>query len=194
MSQRLGINSVIKPLEIEDFPSVILLGNTVHGEGYLTKSSLMAMRNRGIKAGINASFVLYQHDKLIGFRLTYAPGQWPMDQWCSPEQWGMRVQDLCYFKCNTIAPDFQGQGAGGRLLMEAIKTVKKQGALGGISHLWQQSPNNAAVRYFTKAGGQLIAVHSGRWSDPKEYSDYECVLCGSPCHCSACEMLLRFGS
>ncbi|WP_299007218.1 GNAT family N-acetyltransferase [uncultured Shewanella sp.] len=192
MSQRLAIESVIKPLEIEDFPAVISLGNKVHGEGYLTESSLMTMRNMGIKAGINASFVLYQARTLVGFRLTYAPEQWQIDQWCSPKQWRMRVQDLCYFKCNTIAPDFQGQGGGGRLLAAAIQAVKKQGGLGGISHLWQQSPNNAAVKYFTKAGGELVATHLKRWSDPVEYADYECVLCGSPCQCSACEMILRF--
>ncbi|WP_298772921.1 GNAT family N-acetyltransferase [uncultured Shewanella sp.] len=192
MSQSLDIHSVIKPLEREDFPAVISLGNAVHGEGYLTTSSLMSMRNKGIKTGINASFVLYQARTLVGFRLTYAPEQWQIDQWCSPELWGIRVQDLCYFKCNTIAPSFQGQGAGGRLLAAAINAVKKQGGLGGVSHLWQQSPNNAAVKYFTKAGGEIVARHSGRWSDPVEYADYECVLCGSPCECSACEMILRF--
>ncbi|MCL1123763.1 GNAT family N-acetyltransferase [Shewanella surugensis] len=192
MKGSLDIHSVIKPLEIEDFSAVIALGNHVHGEGYLTMSSLMTMRDKGIKAGVNASFVLHQQETLIGFRLTYAPGQWQIDQWCSPTLWGVDVQDLCYFKCNTIDPLFQGQGSGGRLLTAAITAVKKQRGLGGVSHLWQQSPNNAAVKYFTKAGGELIATHLGRWSDPKEYSDYECVLCGCPCQCSACEMLLRF--
>ncbi|WP_299496742.1 GNAT family N-acetyltransferase [uncultured Shewanella sp.] len=194
MSQSLDIHSVIKPLEKEDFSAVIALGNRVHGAGYLTPSSLMCMRNMGIKAGVNASFVLYQGEALAGFRLTYAPEQWQVDQWCSPKQWGIPVKDLCYFKCNTIAPQFQGQGGGGQLLTAAIQAVKKQGGLGGISHLWQQSPNNAAVKYFTKAGGELVAIHSKRWSDPVEYADYECVLCGSPCECSACEMILRFGS
>jgi GNAT superfamily N-acetyltransferase len=113
-------------------------------------------------------------------------------QWCSVDKWGVDFDDVCYFKSNTIAESGRGQGLGGKLLAASKAAVMAQGAKAGVSHLWQQSPNNAAVRYFTKAGGQLIAQHPQRWHQRYMGEDYICVLCGEDCHCVACEMLLVF--
>jgi hypothetical protein len=99
---------------------------------------------------------------------------------------------VCYFKSNTIAESGRGQGLGGKLLAASKAAVMAQGAKAGVSHLWQQSPNNAAVRYFTKAGGKLIKQHPQRWHQRYMGEDYICVLCGEDCHCVACEMLLVF--
>ncbi|GIU38334.1 GNAT family N-acetyltransferase [Shewanella schlegeliana] len=183
---------MIVPLTPIHFDAVIALGNQVHGDGYLDAKSLAHIVSLGYKKGINSCFVAIEKGALLGFRLCYAPGQWPIDKWCSPKLWGIEEECVGYFKCNTVAKDARGKGLGGRLLQASISALTQQGATAGVSHLWQQSPNNAAVKYFTKAGGKLIYEHPNRWNDTEEHPDYVCILCGPNCHCVACEMLLTF--
>ncbi|NMH65680.1 GNAT family N-acetyltransferase [Shewanella salipaludis] len=187
---------MIRPLSPGDFDRVIALGELVHGAGYMTLAELDKIYHQGIKHGVNASFVATTGDydeALIGFRLTYAPGQWQLDPWCSPESWGIAPERVCYFKSNTLAPAARGQGLGGRLLAASIAAAMSQGAEAGVTQLWKESPNNAAVRYFTKAGGRLIKEHPSRWNQALDNPDYVCVRCGDDCHCTAVEMLLEFG-
>ena len=150
--------------EITDtyFDEVINLGNLVHGEGYLDRSSLSMIVEKGSKNGINSSFVALESGKLLGFRLTYAAEQWDIDKWCSPDEWSVPTEHVGYFKCNTVAEEARGKGLGGLLLQSSVAALKRQGARAGISHLWKQSPNNSAVRYFSKAGGILIKDHPNR--------------------------------
>ncbi|MCL1142158.1 GNAT family N-acetyltransferase [Shewanella gaetbuli] len=183
---------MIKELTAEHFLDVLTLGEQVHGQGYMDMAELEAIYHKGIKQGINANFVIIENDQLIGFRLTYAAGNWQPDQWCTLDEWGVDASEVCYFKSNTIAEHARGKGLGGQLLQASIDAVIKQGAKAGVSHLWQQSPNNAAVRYFTKAGGKLIKQHPQRWHQRYMGPQYVCVLCGNDCHCVACEMLLVF--
>lgn len=183
---------MIQGLAPEHFNDVISLGNKVHGEGYLDLSSLQAFYIKGIKNRINANFVAHIDGVLVGFRLTYAPGNWQPDKWCLPGAWGIEPDRVCYFKCNTVAENHRGAGIGGKLLQASIAATKHQGAKAGISHLWKQSPKNSAINYFTKAGGILIKQYPDRWNDTKEHPNYICILCGSDCHCTACEMILIF--
>ena len=181
-------------IEIADahFDEVIELGNSVHGEGYLDHSSLSVIVEKGYKNGINSCFVALESDQLLGFRLTYAAKQWDIDKWCTPNKWSVPTEHVGYFKCNTVAEDARGKGLGGLLLQSSVAALKRQGARAGVSHLWKQSPNNSAVRYFTKAGGKLIKEHPNRWNDTSDHPDYICVICGSNCRCTASEMLLTF--
>ena len=182
----------IRELTPGEFDAVIKLGELVHGSGYMDIAELTAIYQKGIKNGINANFVAIENGQLIGFRLTYAAGQWQQDQWCTVDKWGVPFDDVCYFKSNTVAEAARGQGLGGELLAASKAAAVAQGAKAGVSHLWQQSPNNAAVRYFTKAGGVLIKEHPQRWHQRNVGEEYICVLCGADCHCVACEMLLLF--
>ncbi|WP_144211361.1 GNAT family N-acetyltransferase [Shewanella donghaensis] len=195
---------MVRSLTPDDFQQVIELGNRVHGEGYLDFGSLEKIYQLGIKNNINAHFVAVSDEtsaqlsqqitqnEIIGFRLTYAAGQWAVDQWCTPNEWPVTEQSMCYFKCNTVAESHRGQGIGSALLQASIVAVKQQGAKAGVSHLWKQSPNNSAVGYFTHAGGRLIKQHPNRWNQKLDGSDYLCVLCGDDCHCTACEMVIEF--
>ncbi|QSX30981.1 GNAT family N-acetyltransferase [Shewanella cyperi] len=182
----------VRPMTEDDFDSVIALGLKVHGGGYLDIPHLQALWHSGIKDGINPSYVAVRGDELLGFRLTLAAGQWQPDRWCSPELWQLPKDKVCYFKSNTLAEAARGHGLGGRLLLASARACARQGALGGIAHLWQESPHNAAVRYFAKAGGRLIKAHPDRWNQSHDNPDYVCVRCGTDCHCTACEMLLSF--
>ncbi|WP_083494306.1 GNAT family N-acetyltransferase [Colwellia sp. MT41] len=179
------------PLTSAYFSQVITLANQVHGKGYLDNDKLSQWTNKGIVNTINCSFVALLDNKLIGFRSTYSANQWPIDHWCSPTLWQVDPQKCCYFKCNTVDEKHRGLGIGKQLLQLAIEAAKQQGALAGISHLWQQSPNNSAVAYFTKCGGKLIKSHPDRWHEESKQG-YQCILCGHDCHCEAAEMIIHF--
>jgi ribosomal protein S18 acetylase RimI-like enzyme len=182
----------LRPLLKEDFPKIMQLGNWVHGDGYLDLMSLDRMLMKSIHHSLNASYVMYDQDKLIGFRISYAPNEWDVDKWCTPELWPVEKEQVAYFKCNTIHPDYQGQGLGGKLLEASIHTLRDMGAKAGLSHIWMQSPGNASFKYFTKAGGQLIKTHARRWNNDPNIPDYECIICGKDCYCDASEMMLEF--
>ncbi|MCJ8321480.1 MAG: GNAT family N-acetyltransferase [Colwellia sp.] len=180
-----------QPLTEQDFSKVIELGNYVHGEGYLTPENLKQWYLQGIINEINAGLVVYDNDKLIGFRITYAINQWHIDQWYSPALWKVAKDKVCYFKCNTVDENYRGHGVGSKLLQLSIAAAKKQGALAGVSHLWKQSPGNSAVGYFTKCGGELVASHPDKWYQASK-EGYDCILCGNNCHCEAAEMIIYF--
>jgi len=175
----------------QDFAQVIALGTKVHGEGYIDDNNIKQWVNKGIKDNINASYVAYDGDKLVGFRITYATTQWQIDHWCSPKLWQLPVEQVCYFKCNTVDENYRGYGVGSQLLKLSIMAAQQQGAKAGISHLWRQSPGNSAVKYFTKCGGKLIKDHRDRWHE-LSVQGYQCPVCEKLCHCVAAEMMITF--
>lgn len=180
-----------RQLQLQDYQLLLTLANTVHGAGYLDQPTLAYYHQLGIKQGQDASFVAYSDDQLVGFRLAWAAGNWQPDLWCSPELWPMPASQVAYFKCNTIAPKLQGRGIGGELMQRSVAALKAQGAQAGVAHLWRQSPGNAAVRYFSKQGGQLVKIHPDKWRKDS-HNGYECVRCGFDCRCEAAEMILLF--
>jgi len=184
-------------LEEDDFPRILALGNKIYGDNYL---SIPALETTFIKSKIKkrcCSFVLYDgvraKNNLVGFRLTYAPGNWEADAWCSPESWGVPIEKLCYFKTNTVDPHYQGKGLGSYLLDASKCATRSLGAVAGIAHIWLQSPNNSAFKYFTKNGGELIAVWQNKWTEDARVKGTICSVCGQHCVCSAAEMILHFG-
>ena len=173
-------------------PQVVSLANQVHGENYLNLNSLIELQQRGVKHNINASYVALIDNRVVGYRLSFAAGQWPLDQWCSVSQWPVAPANMAYFKSVAVAPELQGQGFGTQLLRASVKSLQQQGATAGLAHIWQQSPGNAAQRYFTKAGAALIQVHPDRWLHLSQTAGYLCPICGNRCHCTAAEMVLPF--
>ena len=71
----------------DHFAAVLELGNRVQGDGYLNLDNLTDYYQRGLKDGINAGIVAFYRDQLVGFRLTFAQGQWDIDQWATPAEW-----------------------------------------------------------------------------------------------------------
>ncbi|MBC3765184.1 GNAT family N-acetyltransferase [Neptunicella marina] len=181
-----------QPLSASHFDALLTLGNAVHGDNYLDRPALEKLYELGFKNGINASWVALNNGKLVGFRLTVAPGNWQADKWCSPDLWPFDISELCYFKCNTVDPDCQGQGIGSGMLERSCHSVNKQGGKGGIAHIWLASPGNSAFKYFSANGGVLVKEHPGKWLPNCIEEGYICPICGSHCECVAAEMLLYF--
>lgn len=176
----------------EHFSAVLELGNRVQGDGYLNLENLTDYYQRGIKNRINAGLVAFYNDQLVGFRLTFAQGQWEIDEWSTPDKWQLDSSRVCYFKCNTVDPAMQGYGIGSELLRRAVEKAKQQGSLAGLAHIWLASPGNSAFRYFSKNGGRLIKKHPNKWQYAALYEGYDCPVCDELCKCVAAEMLLNF--
>lgn len=178
-------------LEQDDFEKVITLATTVHGVGYMDREMLTQWHQQGISKGINAGYVAYHDDRLVGYRITYAAGQWPLDKWCTTDRWEQPAERVCYFKCNTVDSEYRSLGIGSQLLKLSSKAAAKQGALAGVTFLWRQSPGNSAVKYFTRCGGVSIKTHYSKWNADCEQG-YICTICGNDCHCDAQEMIIYF--
>jgi GNAT superfamily N-acetyltransferase len=176
----------------QHFDQVLELANTVHGENYLDMPGLQVLYEHSFVRGINASWVAVDEQQIIGFRLTIAAPYWQPDRWCSPQEWGIEAQQLCYFKCNTVAQEYRGQGIGQHLLQRSIEKAKLQGCLAGLAHIWLASPNNSAFQYFSKSGGQVVKQHPRKWRDLSINEGYCCPVCPDLCECAAAEMILRF--
>lgn len=176
-----------------DLDMVMALGNKVHGENYLTEQNLPDYFARGMSEnGRNLHWLAFADEQLVGIRLTFAPHRWDVDQWCTPQEWPFAPEQLCYFKCSAVDPDFQGAGVGKSLLYHSIIEAQGSGCKGGLAHIWRQSPNNSALEYFTRCGGELIKDHPERWLGASLDDGYYCPVCDGVCHCTAAEMLLRF--
>jgi len=192
-------------LKREDFQALIALANKVHGDGYLDQQTLLCWYQQGLKIlkkqadvqnieprqTINASFVAYHHNKLVGFRITFANKIWQIDQWSTPKLWQVAAENVCYFKCNTVDENYRSLGIGSKMLNLSIAAAKQQGASAGVSHLWKQSPGNSAIKYFSKCGGKLVKSHPDKWHEESQ-NGYDCILCGLDCHCEAAEMIIYF--
>ncbi|WP_018983322.1 GNAT family N-acetyltransferase [Salinimonas chungwhensis] len=176
----------------EHFDGVVRLGNQVHGDNYLSHQSLHQMYEKSFHDAVNASWVAIANQQVVGFRLTYAHSQWEPDEWCTPAAWPVPADKVCYFKCNTVAPDRQGLGIGSEMLQRAIASAHTQGAQAGLAHIWLASPGNSAYKYFKKNGGELIQKHPDKWRHEALYDGYDCPVCEGLCQCEAAEMLLRF--
>lgn len=172
------------------FSQVVKLATDVHGENYLSQHNIEAFYQRGLKHGINASWVALDGDLLVGFRITYS--HWQPDKWCSPELWQLPSDKVCYFKCNTVDANYRGKGIGSAMLKRSIACAKQQGYLAGLAHIWLDSPNNSAFLYFSRCGGKTIRHHPDKWQSLSLQDNFSCPLCGPLCHCSAAEMLLKF--
>ena len=184
---------IFRHLAPDDFDAVIKLATQVHGEGYIDAQVLKKWFSQGIFNEINASFVVFDDNNLIGYRITFSATQWNIDKWCTPVLWDVEPDKVCYFKCNTVAEAYRGLGIGPKLLALSSQAVQEQGALAGIAHLWQQSPGNSAVNYFTKCGARYIKTHPSRWNEDCK-TGYICTICGDDCHCDAQEMLIEFAT
>jgi len=181
-----------RPMTAADHAAVIRLANEVHGDNYLTEESLAEYAAKAERDGVNLNWLAYMGDQLAGIRLTFAPGTWPIDAQCTPDDWPVAASKMCYFKCAAVSESARGAGIGRGLLERSIDAAKQLGCEAGLAHIWLQSPNNSAFSYFSKCGGQLIREHKKRWYQLSVEDGYHCPVCDGVCFCTAAEMILPF--
>lgn len=190
----------IRFLREKDFDQVIKLGNSIFGNGYLSQEVMVDILKKSVKDGRNCSFTLSLNDgtgkeRIIGFRLTYAPGQWidsyPFD--LSKEEWGFDPEKVAYMKSNALDAEFRGLGFGRMLLDQSVSACRKVGAKAAVAHIWMNSPGNSAYNYFKRAGGREVKVYPAYW-DNLHSEEAPCIHCGTKCICPAAEMIIDFST
>jgi len=187
----------IRFLREKDFKSITSLGDKIFGKDYITEEEMEVILKRSLKDGRNCSFTLYFNEgdgtleRLIGFRLTYAPGTWIEDYPLElhPEEWGPEPSNVAYFKCNALEEEFRGKAFGRMLLDKSVGELRRMGAVAGVCHIRMNSPGNSAFKYFRRAGGKLIRTYEDYWVNYHN-EDKPCIKCGAECQCSGSEMLL----
>ncbi|KKL76323.1 hypothetical protein LCGC14_1746480 [marine sediment metagenome] len=190
----------IRSLRESNFEDVVKLGNVVIGDNYLSTKELESILKKSTKEGVNCSFVLSLNEgdgqeRVIGFRLTYAPGQW-IDSYpfkLSPEEWGFDPTKVAYMKSNILDKEFRGKGFGRMLLDKAIATTKRVRAEAALAHIWMNSPGNSAYKYFSRAGGKVIKEYPAYWAELHNI-DAPCTHCGDICTCPAAEMIIDYST
>lgn len=181
-----------RELTAADEAAVIVLANQVHGANYLTEVSFADYLDRGQQDGVNLNWLAFAGEQLVGVRLTFAPGRWDIDSYCTPAAWPVPASQMCYFKCAAVDDSIRGAGIGRNLLQRSIAAAQQLGCRAGLAHIWMQSPANSAFAYFSRCGGKLIKEHPGRWHEASVHDGYHCLVCDGICYCTAGEMILPF--
>ncbi|WP_413291523.1 GNAT family N-acetyltransferase [Bdellovibrio sp. HCB337] len=179
----------IRELTLKDIPAVKAFTDQTIGKNYFSEKELEENFHKSVSQGIMCSFVLSEGAKIYGLRLAYPPGLWTKGKGkkLRSDLWQVPADKVAYFQSLFLASEAQGQGWGPKLSAASIAAFRKLGAEAIATHAWKESPNNSSMRYLTKQGFKSVATHPEYWIDV----DYECVLDGKPCRCTAEEMILH---
>lgn len=178
----------IRALELRDLPAVKEFTDKVIGLNYFRLEELQDCYRKSLSQGVMCSFILEnQQGTIQGLRLAYPPGSWSKGKGSKlrPDLWKVPLDRVAYFQSLFLSEEAQGEGWGPNLSEAALERFRKLGALAVITHAWKESPNNSSIRYLTKFGFVSVATHPEYWIE----IDYECVLDGNPCRCTAEEMI-----
>ncbi len=178
----------IRELEFKDIPAVKSFTDVTIGKGYFSVAELEENFKKSIAGDVMCSFVLAEGEVIYGLRLAYPPGLWTKGKGkkLRSDLWKVPQDKAAYFQSLFLADSVQGQGWGPELSAASIAAFKKLHTEAIVTHAWKESPNNSSIRYLTKQGFESVATHPEYWIDV----DYECVLDGKPCRCTAEEMIL----
>ncbi len=178
----------IKGMENGYLSDVLKFCNEFIGDGYYSLEQLKILLEQSKKREKCVSFCAYDKDKLVGIRITLAPGKWIDNdtKGLTPERWNVPVGEVAYFKSLFIRDDYQKRGIGSLLSNTSIEALKEIKTSAIICHSWLESPNNSSQIYLKKMGFISIKEHKKFWYD----LDYTCSRCGvGKCICSAEEMI-----
>lgn len=186
-------NLHIREMKKSDLSAVKKFTDQEIGQDYYSMSEIEDIYQRSLSGDTMCSLLLVEQsadptERIYGVRITYPPGQWKKGKGrgLSPDKWNIPAETIAYFQSLFISSELQGQGYGKKMSLEAIKILKKVGARAIVCHSWKESPNDSSGKYLRGLGFKLIATHPEYWKDVP----YQCTRCGSPCLCTAEEMML----
>ena len=178
----------IVPLDENYMEPLIALADREIGVSYYTPADILAQIDRSTWKGKQLSYLAFDGDEMIGFRLTSAPGKWEHGRGMglSPHLWPFELKESAYFQSCFVSAAYMGQGIGKSLSLACIDTLREEGIPQVVAHSWKESPHNSSFRYLSKLGFQPVIEYPDYWKEV----DYECALDGYPCRCTAIEMVL----
>lgn len=180
---------IIEPLKEERLESLIPFCDINIGTGYYGLEELKLLYEASHREEVVTSFLASHGEKIVGLRLTLAPGfhNQGLVRGLSPDKWKVPAENVAYFKSLFIDEDYRGSGLGGKLSSSSIEALKKAGTEAILCHSWLESPKNSSQRYLKKMGFERVETHPLYWSE----IDYDCTRCKKPpCQCTADEMIL----
>lgn len=187
---------VVRAMTVADAPAVSALADVLIGPGYYPPQLVLDTLHKSTADGTVCSHVARADSsgkrQLVGFRFAMPPGRWAKGRGngLSPDKWPVTLDECAYFQSSYVAFEARGRGVGPAMAAEALATLKTLGARAVVTHSWKESPNNSSVRYLTRLGFQRVTEYPGYWSEV----DYICWLDGSPCQCTAIEMIKILGT
>lgn len=157
------------------------------GENYFSQDQLEEVIQLSSTKDLNASFLAFDNNELVGVRLSFLPGRWiEKARGISPDLWPCPYDQVGYFKSLFIADSAQKLGLGRSLSQKSMDVLKSAGARAIVCHSWLESPEDSSRRYLESLGFSQLALHPKFW----EPVDYLCTRCApSTCQCTAAEML-----
>lgn len=179
----------IKTFEMTDIKSTKAFADRAIGIDYYTEQELVQVQKRSIKNGENASFILFEGNKVLGLRFSHPHGNWFAGKGdrLSDHLWDFPMESTAYFQSLFIDPSLQKQGWGKKLSIKSIDTLRALGAKGVVCHSWLESPNGSSKKYLQAMGFRSVAIYREYWKNV----DYVCPRDGNPCLCTAEEMYLN---
>ncbi len=181
-------NYTFRHIQQADWPQIVELSDKNFGTNYITSNELAKNFSKKHKNNSLCSYVLENPDyKIMGVRLTYAPGSWPQDLVSrSSNKWPITLDKLAYFKTLFLDSSLQGQGFGPKLTKLSFDSLIQLNTKAVVCHSWKESPNNSSERYLLNAGFKPLVEINNFW----DYKEYDCVLClPDKCKCTATEMI-----
>lgn len=177
----------IRSIDPKDLSAVKAFTDTWIGRNYYSLEELVKIYSQSKIGESSCSLLAFFEARLIGIRLSFAPGQWNIDpEKFASETWGVEPNKVGYFKSLFVADDFQRQGVGSKLSCQSEKILSNMGAKAIVTHSWLESPDGLSQSYLLKFGFKEVARHPLFWHE----IDYLCVRCQPHrCKCTAIEML-----
>jgi len=189
----------IRTLSLLDVPTMKKFTDRWIGQNYFSMPELEEIlqlsasgQDKNSTQQLSASLGAFLDGEMVAVRLSFAPGVWikKVGRGLSPEIWqqrfGLRPDDVAYFKSLFVAEEHQQLGLGKTLSLASIELLKKMGAKAILCHSWLESPGNSSQLYLQKMGFQDVSKHTLFWN----HIDYDCTRCAPDrCQCTAMEMI-----
>jgi ribosomal protein S18 acetylase RimI-like enzyme len=172
-----------------DVEGVSRLADRLVGPSYYTPSLVREYRDRSATDTGVLSYVAEEASgELVAFRFVLPPGHWSGGRGAglTPDRWPAPLEHTAYFQSCFVDDRCMGHGIGRRLAWQAMEDLQASGAQAVVAHSWKESPHGSSLRYLTRLGFTPISEHLEYWKEV----DYVCRRCGSPCLCTAVEVVL----
>ena len=103
-----------------------------------------------------------------------------------PEVYRLRNQTTALIKSIAVDEQFRGNGIATRLVKQVMQLLEKNGAKGFYSFGWVSKQNVCQTQGVLESlGFQSVMRFDEFWLDDSTQRNYDCPVCGQPCHCAA---------
>jgi hypothetical protein len=176
-----------RSFELKDVVAVKEFTDRWIGMNYYSVTELELIQEQSCNKQMNASLLAFSSGRLIGVRLSLAPGSWlSTNLKISPELWQAEKNEVAYFKSLFIHENYRRLGLGKEMSLKSQEILAKMGAKAILTHSWLESPKNSSQEYLLKYNFKELVRYQKFWN----HINYLCTRCAPrACECTAVEMI-----